>query len=100
MNQRIVADIQRHVADAGGGAEDYAKWYCGISADPTDRLFRDHRVSREEEWWIYRKADSTQDARETERHLLDQGFQGGSGGGDAGAVYVYAYQIVPGSTRE
>lgn len=86
----IIGQIAAYVS--GGGLGDYG-WYVGITGDPRTRLFEQHQVN-EKGFWIYRQAMSGSDARAIERHLLTQpGFTGGSGGGDARSVYVYAYKI-------
>ena len=49
--------------------------------------------------WIWRTASSDSVARDIEKHFLDKGAQGGSGGGDEESTAVYAYKITS-STRE
>lgn len=77
----------------------FPEWYCGITADPRGRLFSGHRVQEVGGLWIYADAGSELLAREAEYLLLLQGCQGGCGGGDRSARYVYAYVITP-LTRE
>jgi len=87
-NNTIVTDVLNHVGD-----DIKSKWYVGIATDAQQRLFDDHNVSKDEGKWIYRKATSEQEARDTEKYLLDNyDFKGGTGGGDK-PVYVYAYKI-------
>ncbi|MCH7905490.1 MAG: hypothetical protein IH944_13120 [Armatimonadetes bacterium] len=43
-------------------------------------------------FWIHRNTDSAVAARGIEQHLIDLGFEGGAGGGDASTTYVYAYK--------
>lgn len=66
-------------------------WYAGITQDINQRLFDDHNVSKGTVWWIYRSAANSGDARWIEQKLLEWGCDGGSGGGNYDAVYVYAY---------
>lgn len=87
----IVGEICSHATQEGSG---YRNWYCGITADPKQRLFEEHNVPKENAWWIHRRAQSEQNARDTEAHLLSLGFKGGPGGGDASAAHVYAYRIL------
>lgn len=94
--QQIIADIEAHIRQSGHA---YAKWYAGITGDIEDRLFGDHAVPRKNHWWIHRQADSSAVARDIEDYFLRQGCQGGGGGGDNSARYVYAY-VVTADTRE
>lgn len=92
----IVAEITAHISKSGS---QYSEWYSGIAADAESRLFDDHNVSREGAWWIYRKANSDDEAREAEAELLELGCKGGGGGGDEDTVFVYAYKITS-TTKE
>ena len=94
--QTIIAEIAAHVADRGGT---YPDWYVGITEDPRRRLFTEHNVDEAGGHWIYRECDSAQSARAIEKHFLNLGMQGGPGGGDNDAVYVYVYRTTP-ETRE
>jgi len=72
----------------------YQSWYCGITSDIETRLFGEHGVSREGVW-IHTNCDTAADARAVEKALIENGFQGGSGGGDQRSNIVYAYLITP-----
>ncbi len=76
----IVSNVRGPVAD----------WYVGIAARPHQRL-AEHGVSPERA--VIVQTSSEQVARATERILLDMGFDGGSGGGDAETVWVYAFRM-------
>lgn len=69
----------------------YRDWYVGITSNPRQRLFNDHRVD-EGYGWIYAPADSNQIARFVEGYFLNLGCDGGSGGGDNSSTTVYAYK--------
>jgi hypothetical protein len=84
----IAADINAYMARA---AVANSHWYVGIASNPTNRLFIDHNVDRENGWWIYCMAMSDSDARMVEQSYLASGCSGGCGGGDHATVYVYAY---------
>ena len=88
----IIWEIQQHIDRNGGIFFNYG-WYVGVSSDPGSRLFYGHNVRKDHDAWIWRIAPSSFEAREIERHFLGCGCQGGQGGGDHGAVYVYAYRI-------
>ncbi|MBR4681923.1 MAG: hypothetical protein IKP06_01275 [Elusimicrobiaceae bacterium] len=97
LKSEIIQEIDDHIKKEGSG---YPRWYVGITADPEQRLFSDHNVSKENAWWIYREAFTDNDAREVEKFFLEQkGTQGGPGGGDTDSRFVYAYRITS-TTRE
>ena len=86
---QIIREIGNHIRNCGGP---YPSWYVGIASDPEDRLFNDHHVRKEEDAWIYRTASTSEVARRIERHFLNLGCDGGSGGGDWQTRAVYAYK--------
>ena len=94
--KQIIKDIRSYMTKRGGDMDD---WYVGIAAKPTERLFDDHSVDKDNGAWIWRRASSDSVARDIEKHFLDKGAQGGTGGGDEDSTAVYAYKITWG-TRE
>lgn len=89
QEKKIAKDIVNHAEKEGSYK---SNWYVGIAADPEDRLFNDHNVSKDNGWWIYRDAGTNTSARRIESYLLDNyGFDGGAGGGDHTTKFVYAY---------
>jgi len=86
--QSIVDEICAHILKEGSNL---SSWYVGITENLEKRLFGDHRVPKKEQWWIHRKAASSDDARAIEKALIDWGCDGGTGGGDDDAIFVYAY---------
>ena len=91
-----VNDLDAYIAKGGGR---YSAWYCGIAADPKERLFDDHNVDRENGPWIRRDCGTDTVARQVEGYFHKKGCDGGSGGGDRNTKYVYAYKITS-STEE
>ncbi len=88
--QQIKSDIKEHIQKDGGG---YRAWYVGISKDARDRLFNGHGVHENGDWWIYRQAESSNAARNVESYFVNTlNTDGGTGGGDEKADYVYAYK--------
>lgn len=85
--QEIINDITNHFKGTA-----YPKCYIGITSDVESRLFGDHNVSKDNGTWIYRTASSTTVAREIEKHFIDAGMDGGSGGGDKTSTIVYGYK--------
>ena len=88
-NSKIVSDILQYT-----GTERTSDWYVGIATDVKKRLFVEHNVlEKGSAGWIYRKADSERECRDTECYLLEHyRFKGDTGGGDK-PLYVYAYKI-------
>jgi hypothetical protein len=92
--QEIISDIKNHIGS------NFNNWYIGIAADPRQRLFVDHNVDEKNGSWIFREAQSSNEARDTEIYLIDKlGTKGDSGGGDNTTKFVYAYRITS-TTRE
>ena len=89
---KLIAEIKDYIGKNGGMLAGYG-WYVGITSDPDRRLFRDHQVDKQNGPWIHGAAASNAEARSIERQLMALGCKGGSGGGDAESVYVYAYRI-------
>lgn len=86
--QTIVNEIGAHIQKQGGAV---SSWYAGITEDIDARLFGAHRVPRKGHWYSYRQGISADAGRSAEKALLNWGCDGGSGGGDDDAVFVYAY---------
>lgn len=88
--QEIIDDIKSHIQNRGG---EYSDWYVGISKDAKDRLFNNHCVKEKKDVWIYRKASSSEVAREIEGYFVNTlNTSGGTGGGDESSDKVYAYK--------
>lgn len=86
--QNIINDIKKYINE--NVMCNYKKYYVGISNDPRRRLFNEHNVN-EKGVWIICPADSDTVARDVEKYFLDLGMDGGPGGGDETATYVYCY---------
>ena len=84
----IIDEISAHIRKQGGIL---SSWYVGITENIEQRVFGDHRVPRKDHWRAHRKAVSSNAARAAEKALLTWGCNGGTGGGNNGAVFVYAY---------
>lgn len=86
----IIADLETHVAKFGGT---YSDWYVGITANPKQRLFTEHRLRSSGDAWITRRAvDDLQAAEVQEYFKTVRKTQGGSKG-TLQDVYVYAYKM-------
>lgn len=89
----IISDIEKHLANSI--KQYYSDFYVGITNDVNRRLFDGHKVDKDNDWWIYCKADSEDIARDVERYYKELGMKGDSGGGnpDNPPLFVYSYEI-------
>lgn len=76
-----------------------SNWYVGIARNIEDRLFGDHGVHRTNDVWIYRQAIDAGHARSAEAGLIQNGYDGGSGGGDNQSTFVYAFRKTANTVR-
>ena len=81
----IISQFRQFIRNNGGPLR---SWYVGITEEPRNRL-QAHSVKN---GYIYVRASSHAVAREIEKHFIRLGTDGGPGGGDADARYVYAYK--------
>jgi hypothetical protein len=88
--QIAVIGIHNYIQNYGGPN---SAWYCGVAAEPRQRLFVDHNVNQALDSWIYRDCGSDAMARAVEQYFLVRGCKGGPGGGDRTTRFVYAYKI-------
>lgn len=89
MAQKIINDFLAYMSKNGGNWYD---WYVGVAKDPIQRLFSDHNVIEHGGIWIYSQhTGSDTVARAVEQYFLNQGCDGGSGGGSNSSCFVYAY---------
>lgn len=71
----------------------YFEYYVGITDDIERRLFTEHKVPKENHWYIWVKTDDPSIARKVEDHYLKLGMEGDKGGGNDKSIYVYCYSI-------
>jgi len=70
----------------------YSNYYVGITKNIESRLFSDHAVDRDNDYWIYRTANSKTCAEDIEKHFLGLGMDGDTGGGKEESTIVYCYK--------
>lgn len=91
--QSIIQVIKDYIANCDGSYPSWNKWYVGITSDPRNRLFKDHRVDENKGGWIHDTAENSFIAREVETYFVNSlGTDGGPGGGDHTTRFVYAYR--------
>lgn len=93
---QIINEITAHINKSTYPA---AHWYAGITENIEQRLFGYHAVPKQNSWYIYLPANNSSQARYIEKYLLNWGCDGGDGGGDQNAVFIYAYYKAPGTRR-
>lgn len=86
--QDAYTEILAHIKKQGG---QFSDWYCGITESIQNRLHGDHKVPEKNHWFSHKECTSSDAARNVEKAFLEHGCDGGPGGGDDDAVYVYAY---------
>lgn len=91
----IIRDFDTHIGRSH--CQFYNQLYVGITDNVEHRLFDEHNVSHDKQWWIYSPADTEDVARAVERHYLDLGMRGNleEGSGNGNSRYVYCYVIAP-----
>ncbi|MBA3047161.1 hypothetical protein KKC83_05865 [Patescibacteria group bacterium] len=85
----IIDAIKNLISENGGKYSDY---YVGITDGPKERLFEQHKVSKNGiyDYWEALNANS---ARAVEKYCINQfSTDGGTGGGDDSSKFVYAYK--------
>lgn len=71
--EKIIADIRSYFGFSVFAA--YSNYYVGITNDIKRRLFDEHNVSEQKDYWIYRTADCKSIAQEVEEYFLNLGMQ-------------------------
>jgi len=72
------------------GSSSYSIWTIGVTDYPNTRKTQHESDSENVKQWSQWKTDSEKVGRDVEKHFLDLGMEGGSGGGgEAGYVYVF-----------
>lgn len=79
------------------GCRYYSDFYVGTTNDAKKRLFDEHHVDKDHQWWIFSAADNEEIAQQVEKHYLQFGTRGSFCGDkkEGNAVYVYAYVVTP-----
>jgi hypothetical protein len=71
----------------------YSDYSIGITKNPKERVFSDHKVDRNKCHWIF-ESENKKDSCEIESYFIKKGMKGGVGGNiDDKCVYVYVYRI-------
>jgi hypothetical protein len=92
-----VKEVMDYVHTHGG---QWDRWYCGIAADPVDRLFCDHQVKEVGGAWIYTDLVTDRLARDAESVLHSLGCKGSHGGGGEETKFLYCYRITLATNEE
>jgi len=87
--ETITTDIISFIEEKGGRTLD---WYVGITSNPEQRLFAEHGLQKTGEDWIYRTADTAEEARRIGKYFVVAVKTDGAGFNEANARTVYAYK--------
>lgn len=88
---QIISEINNHLTKSR--KQCYSDFYVGTTNNIERRLFGEHNVKKNSQWYIWEEADSKDVAQEVEKFFLNKGMQGDTGGGNADTVFVYCYEI-------
>ncbi len=90
LENSVISDLVRYIRQTN---TPFAQWYVGIAEDPQARLFEEHRVNREMDYWIFKECYSADAARRVEQYFItNYHADGGVGGGSNASRFVYAYK--------
>ncbi len=84
----ITAEISAHIKKQGG---QMGAWYVGTASRVKPRLFGEHNVPQTNHWFIWRRAESAEDAASLEAAFHGLGCDGTEREKDDKARLVYAY---------
>ncbi len=70
--------------------KDYRYWTIGVTDNTSQRKSQHDSNDKNTKFWQHWNADSEEDARDIEKHFLDKGMKGDTGGGGR-ADYVYIF---------
>ena len=95
--QRIIEEINKKVSNTSIKTKPslplsakYRYWYVGITDDARRRKAEHESEGNDTQYWNSWPADNGAVARYVERHFLELGMDGGTGGGtNANLVYIY-----------
>ena len=65
--QQIKYEILAYMKEFGG---DFSDYYVGITHDPENALFKNHRVDSKKDPWLYKQALTFQAARSAQDYFL------------------------------
>ena len=89
----IEAEILSYITVGGGDPYD---WFVAVSTNPAVSLFTLHRVVKEQDLWIYRKAMTEDAAVNVVKYFQEElGTDGNEGEGAGGRVYIFAFRKAP-----
>ena len=92
LYEETIVDIQSYI-NKNSGTCNYVNWYVGINKNPIDRLLNNHKIKEKYDLWIWRQTSSPDIAQKIESYFINiLKTDGGTGGGNEGADWVYAYR--------
>ena len=92
--QQIKFEIMAYIKEFGA---DFNDWFVGVSAEPKEALFDEHKVDPEQDIWMYKQALSLAACKTVQRYFLDtlktDGTQAHDGSGATDCVYLYRKSV-------
>ena len=92
----ILKNIDEHLSKSG--KRYYSEFYIGVTQNAVKQLFEEHHVDKENSWWIYTTAISSEDAKKVENYYKNLGMRSG-GTSDDNSKMVYCYVVTPTTTE-
>ncbi len=90
-SEELIKYIEAWLPKTGFGR--YADFYMGITDDVEKALLDDHRISPEEDIWLYSETKTKAAAEQVLNHFLAKGMQGNKTALASTPIYVYCYVI-------
>jgi hypothetical protein len=89
----VISELYAFMKSKGGSPDE---WYIGITSIIVSRLWAEHNVDIGANNHKSFLMNSSEEARKVEKYFIDQlKVDGGSGGGDSNAIWVYLYKKTP-----
>ena len=97
--QTIINEIDKHLETSG--KRYFNEFFIGISKDAASDLFNKHYVKQDENWWIYRTAETHEIAQEIKEYYAEKGMRNNpdEAKDDENAIQVYCYAVTPITTE-
>lgn len=93
----IVEDILEHIEDCT--RRKISSYQVGRSNDPKRELFFKQNVNEKKGCWVYRKAQSLNDAKIAEQELIEMGMKGKLQPENSTDLSVYCFEITEHTLR-
>ena len=86
--EKIKQAIKNHMRKYGGS---YLDWYVGITSDPENQLFDEHKVNKSKNFWFFIQTDE-ETAENIGRYFVNYLGTDGKSNGTEHPSHVYIYK--------